>query len=189
MQNGSLASLKGQLLVAMPGLADPNFYRTLTCISEHTDQGAMGVVINQVHAALKAGLIFEELALASTPATADLPVHIGGPVHVNELFVLHGPPFEWEETLVVHSDLALSNSKDILTAIARDEGPDSFIISLGCAGWGPGQLEYELKENVWLNCPYTADITFNLPVDQRWDAAMASMGIDPSLLSGAAGHA
>jgi putative transcriptional regulator len=189
MQSGSSASLKGQLLVAMPGLADPNFYRTVTCISEHTDQGAMGVVVNQVHAALKTGLIFEELDLASTPATANLPVHIGGPVHVNELFVLHGPPFEWEGTLVVHPQLALSNSKDILAAIARDEGPKAFIISLGCAGWGPGQLEYELKENVWLNCPYTPDITFDLPVDQRWEAAMAQMGIDPALLSGAAGHA
>jgi putative transcriptional regulator len=189
MLTGSLASFKGQLLVAMPGLTDPNFYRTVTCISEHTDQGAMGVVINQVHAVLKTGLIFEELGLESTPTAANLPVHIGGPVHVNELFVLHGPPFDWEGTLVVHPQLALSNSKDILAAIACNEGPASFIISLGCAGWGPGQLEYELKENVWLNCPYTADITFNLPVDQRWNAAMAHMGIDPSLLSDAAGHA
>ena len=189
MQSDSPVSLKGQLLVAMPGLSDPNFYRSVTCISEHTAQGAVGVVINQVHAALTAGMIFEELKLESTPAANDLPVHIGGPVHGNELFVLHGPPFDWEGSLAIHSHLALSNSKDILAAIAREEGPEAFIISLGCAGWGPGQLEYELKENVWLNCPYNADIAFDLPVDRRWDAAMEQMGIDPALLSDAAGHA
>jgi putative transcriptional regulator len=189
MQSGSSASLKGQLLVAMPGLSDPNFYRTVTCISEHTSQGAVGVVINQVHAALNAGMIFEELKLESTPRAANLPVHIGGPVHGNELFVLHGPPFDWEGSLTIHPQLALSNSKDILAAIAREEGPETFIISLGCAGWGPGQLEYEIKENVWLHCPYADDILFDLPIDQRWDAAMKRMGIDPALLSDAAGHA
>lgn len=183
------ASLKGQLLVAMPGLSDPNFYRTVTCISEHTDQGAVGIVLNQVHAALSAGLIFEELGLEHTDTAAQLPVHMGGPVHENELFVLHGAPFDWEGALAVHPQLALSNSKDILAAIARGEGPEAFLISLGCAGWGPGQLEYEIKENVWLNCPYDDKITFDLPVEQRWDAAMARMGIDPTLLSDAAGHA
>ncbi|MDJ0782513.1 MAG: YqgE/AlgH family protein [Desulfosarcinaceae bacterium] len=189
MQTSSSGSLKGQLLVAMPGLSDPNFHRSVTCISEHTAQGAVGVVVNQVHAALTAGLIFEELKLESTVAADNLPVHIGGPVHVNELFVLHGPPFDWEGTLAIQPQLALSNSKDILAAIARSEGPDAFIISLGCAGWGPGQLEYEIKENVWLNCPYAAEIAFQLPVEQRWDAAMERMGIDPTLLSGSAGHA
>jgi putative transcriptional regulator len=189
MQTASSASLKGQLLVAMPGLSDPNFYRTVTCISEHTAQGAVGIVINQMHAALTAGLIFEELGLACTPTAAQLPIYIGGPVHGNELFVLHGPPFDWEGTLTIQRELALSNSKDILAAIARGEGPEEFLISLGCAGWGPGQLEYEFKENVWLNCPYDAAIAFKLPVDQRWAASMERMGIDPTLLSDAAGHA
>jgi putative transcriptional regulator len=189
MQTASSASLKGQLLVAMPGLLDPNFYRTVSCISEHTAQGAVGIVINQMHAALTAGLIFEELEITATPAAAQLPIYVGGPVHSNELFVLHGPPFGWEGSLVIRPDLALSNSKDILVAIARGEGPDAFLISLGCAGWGPGQLEYEFKENVWLNCPYDPAITFELPVDQRWAASMERMGIDPALLSDAAGHA
>jgi putative transcriptional regulator len=189
MQISSSASLKGQLLVAMPGLSDPNFYRSVTCISEHTDQGAVGIVINQEHAALTAGLIFDELGMESTATAAQLPIYIGGPVHGNELFVLHGPPFDWEGSLSIHSQLALSNSKDILAAIARGEGPEAFMISLGCAGWGPGQLEYEIKENVWLNCPYDVKITFDLPVHERWEAAMAHMGIDPTLLSDAAGHA
>jgi putative transcriptional regulator len=189
MQTASSASLKGQLLVAMPGLSDPNFYRTVTCVSEHTAQGAVGIVINQMHAALKAGLIFEELGLTSTKAATQLPIYIGGPVHSNELFVLHGPPCDWEGSLTIRPELALSNSEDILAAIARGEGPEAFLISLGCAGWGPGQLEYEFKENVWLNCPYDAAITFDLPVDQRWMASMKRIGIDPALLSADAGHA
>jgi putative transcriptional regulator len=189
MQSQSPASLRGNFLMAMPSLSDPNFYKTVTCISEHTPEGAVGIVINQVHSALNARIIFEELGIAFSIPADTVPIHIGGPVHINEIFVLHGPPVDWGGSLVIQSDLALSNSKAILEAIAQGNGPESFIISLGCAGWGPGQLEFELKENVWLTSPFARDIAFEIPVEQRWEISIQRIGIDPALLSDSAGHA
>jgi len=182
-------SLKGYFLIAMPGLMDINFQKTVTLISEHTAEGAVGIVINQIHAELKTKNIFQELGIGFVDQVGHIPIHIGGPVHVNEVFILHGPPLEWGESLLITPELALSNTKTILEAIADRKGPDSYIISLGCAGWGPGQLEYEIKENVWLTTPYTRDITFELPMEDRWEESMKRIGIDPTLLSGSAGHA
>ncbi len=182
-------SLKGNFVIAMPGLVDPNFHRTVTCISEHTTEGAVGVVINQLHLDLRAETIYRELSIEYTNRSGAAPIHIGGPVHKNEIFILHGPPVEWEDSLIINSELALSNSKAILEAVARGDGPEYYIISLGCAGWGPGQLEYELKENVWLTSPYTKDIVFNLPMEERWEASIKGIGIDPTSLSDSAGHA
>ncbi len=182
-------SLKGNFLIAMPGLMDPNFHKTVTCISEHTSEGAVGIVVNQIHEDLKAKTIFQELGIIYTDQAAEAPIHIGGPVHMNELFVLHGPPVEWGESLLITPELALSNSQSILEAIAQGAGPDSYIISLGCAGWGPGQLEHEIMENVWLTLQYTKDIAFKLPMEERWEEAMRRIGVDPALLSDAAGHA
>jgi putative transcriptional regulator len=189
MQDQNPASLRGQFLMAMPSLSDPNFYKTVTLISEHTPEGAVGIVINQVHSALTAKIIFKELEIESTIPADTVPIHIGGPVHINEIFVLHGPPVDWGGSLVIQPDLALSNSKTILEAIAKGKGPGAFIISLGCAGWGPGQLEYELKENVWLTSAFARDIAFEIPVEQRWEISIQRIGIDPALLSSAAGHA
>lgn len=182
-------SLKGYFLIAMPGLMDPNFHKSVTCISEHTNEGAVGIVINQVHSDLKAKTIFQELGIECTERAGASPIHIGGPVHINEIFILHGPPVEWGDSLMIAPDLALSNSKSILEAIAKEEGPDFYLISLGCAGWGPGQLEFELKENVWITTAYTRDIIFELPMEDRWEASMKRIGIDPALLSDLAGHA
>lgn len=183
------ASLKGHFLMAMPGLSDPNFYRSVTCISEHTSEGAVGIVINNVHEALSGKMIFDELGIPHVKAAEGLEIYIGGPVHANEIFVLHGPPFDWEATLQINADLALSNTKSILEAIAMGAGPKSYIISIGCAGWGPGQLELELRENVWLTGPCCRDIVFDLPAESRWEASMKRIGIDPALLSDEAGHA
>lgn len=180
---------KGQLLMAMPELHDPNFYRSVTCISEHTSQGAVGIVVTQVHPVLSAGLIFEELDIKYTDSAGDLPIYIGGPVHYNEIFVLHGPPFDWINNHIITNDLALSNSRDIMSAIASGKGPEYFMISLGCAGWGAGQLENELMENIWLTSPYSKKIIFDLPIKSRWKEAIKMIGIDPALLSHTAGHA
>jgi putative transcriptional regulator len=189
MHNQLPTSLKGQFLMAMPGLADPNFQKTVTCISEHTEEGAVGVIINRIHNALSAKMIFDELEIECRIDGDSLPIHIGGPVHANEIFVLQGPPFDWEGSLPVNSELALSNSRAVLEAIAADCGPREFIICLGCAGWGPGQLEFELKENVWLTGPYFRKLAFEVPVEKRWEEAIRSIGIDPALLSDTAGHA
>jgi putative transcriptional regulator len=189
MGDDVLTSFKGQFLIAMPGLADPNFYQTVTCISEHTAAGAVGLVINRVHQALKAKAIFEELRMAYTPEAEAIPVHIGGPVHINELFVLHGPPSNWKGSLAVTPSLTMSNTRDLLSAIAMGHGPEQFILTLGCAGWGPGQLEYEIKQNAWLTGPSDAEILFRTPIEKRWAEAVKRMGIDPMLLSETSGHA
>jgi putative transcriptional regulator len=182
-------SLKGHLLMAMPGLSDPNFSQTVTCICEHNEQGAMGIVVNRLHDGLSARDIFEELSIAFNPAHPSPAVHAGGPVHAGELFVLHGLPLEWEATLRVTPAIGLSNTRDILEAIACGRGPDAFLITLGCAGWGPGQLEAEIKENAWLTQPADAEILFTLPVDVRWGEALKRIGVDPVLLSDTPGHA
>lgn len=175
--------------MAMPALMDPNFQRSVTCISEHNDAGAVGIVINQVHEGITAKDIFEELEIPHEPFCNQVPIHIGGPVHTNELFVLHGPPLDWKDSLIISHDLALSNSREILEAIAMGQGPRHFIIALGCAGWAPGQLDWELSQNAWLVMPYRNDVLFELPVEIRWDRAIRHLGIDPQLISNTAGHA
>lgn len=182
-------SLKGQFLIAMPGLMDPNFYQTVTLICEHTADGAVGIVLNRVHDMLTLKNIFDELQLALETGIGSLPVHIGGPVNTNQIFVLHGPPFDWEGCLRVSPTIAMSNTIDVITALSKGEGPKSFLISLGCAGWGPGQLESELKQNAWLTGPALEDVIFDIPFEMRWQEAVKKMGIDPALLSGTAGHA
>jgi putative transcriptional regulator len=189
MATDNPASLKGQFLLAMPGLVDPNFHQTVTCICEHNDSGAMGIIVNRVHHTLTAKDIFEELTIEHTSGAESIPVHLGGPVHIGEIFVLHGPPFDWEASLMITPSLAMSNTKDILEAVAMARGPKAFIISLGCAGWGPGQLESEIKENAWLNLPVFEENIFDMPIDTRWEEAVRKMGIDPILLSNTAGHA
>jgi putative transcriptional regulator len=181
--------LRGQLLTAMPGLMDPNFYQSVTLICEHTPSGAMGVVIDRINPSISAKDIFEELSIPHLPRMVGIPVHQGGPVHVDEIFIIHGPPFDWKGCLVVSPSMALSNTIDVLSAIAEGTGPQNFLIFLGCAGWGGGQLESELRQNAWLTCPADEEIVFNVPAQERWQAAMTKMGIDPALLSNMPGHA
>ena len=181
--------LKGRMILAMPGLVDPNFSMTVTCIFEHTGQGAVGGVVNRVHPSLSAKSIFEELEMDCGRAAEDIPVYMGGPVSMGEIFVLHGPPLEWQGCLRVAPGLGMSNTRDILKSIAAGRGPETFIIMLGCAGWGPGQLESEIRGNTWLTCPFSEKIVFELPPEFRWNAAMQSIGVDPAFISGTAGNA
>ena len=183
------ATLKGQFLIAMPALADPNFFQTVTCLAEHNEAGALGIVVNRCHDDLTARDIFEELKLAYTPSVGSIPIHVGGPVHQGEIFILHGPPFTWEGCLPVTPEVAMSNTLDLLEAIGQERGPRSFLIALGCAGWARGQLEWEIKENAWLTVPVVREIVFDIPLHDRWQEAVKKMGIDPMLLSGKAGHA
>jgi len=175
--------------MAMPGLADPNFIKSVTCISEHTKDGAVGIVVNRIHPGLNAKLIFDELNIACAPEAEKMPIHIGGPVHVNELFILHGRPFPGDGFLSINKDLALSNTRAVLEAIGRGDGPGQFLIALGCAGWGAGQLEWEMRENAWLTTPCAMDILFTLPEADRWDHAIKKLGIDPDYLMDTAGNA
>jgi len=182
-------SLKGQFLIAMPSMLDFNFAHTVTCLSEHSKDGALGIVINRVIPTLTAESIFKELKLEYTESTAATPIYIGGPVHENEIFILHGRPFTWEGSIQISANLAMSNTMDLIRAIAKGEGPESYLIALGCAGWGPGQLEAELSQNAWLTCPAISEILFECAIDERWGAAVKTLGIDPVLLSDTAGHA
>ena len=189
MEHAASASLKGQLLIAMPNLRDPNFHKTVTCLSEHSAEGAMGIVVNRPHEFLTAKDIFRELKIECCPEASVRPVHIGGPVHTNEIFILHGPPLSWQGSFGISGALAMSNSIDLLKAIGAGSGPHAFILSLGCAGWGPGQLEAEIRQNAWLTAPMDEDIVFETAAGYRWAAALKRLGIDPVLLSEAAGHA
>jgi putative transcriptional regulator len=183
------SSLKGQFLIAMPNLPDPNFSETVTFLAEHTEEGAMGVVVNRSHPELVMGDVFDELDLDSISEVSSLPLYIGGPVHVGQVFILHGPPFDWKGCQPVSNSVALSNTKDVLEAVARGKGPKSFFVALGCAGWGPGQLEAEILANSWLTCMADDAVLFEIPVEKRWVAAAKLMGIDPARLTDVAGHA
>lgn len=182
-------SLTNNLLIAMPSLADPNFSRTVTLLCEHSPEGAMGIMINRV-TNLVLGDVLAQLNIDTTHSTcADEPVYFGGPVQNSRGFVLHEPIGNWEATLAVTDTLGVSTSRDILEALARNEGPDRYLVALGYAGWGAGQLERELVQNSWLNVQAAREILFTLAPDQRWKAAAELTGIDLTHLSNEAGHA
>jgi putative transcriptional regulator len=190
MEADTPSYLMGQMLMAMPNLADPNFSKTVTCICEHTDAGALGIVINRIHPFISAREIFKELKIDYTAEAESIRIFIGGPVHVGELFILHGPPFHWKGCVNVTHTLALSNTRDVLESIARGEGViSSFMIALGCAGWGRLQLESEISANAWLTGPVSDELLFDVPVEYRWERAMELIGIDPMKLTDATGSA
>lgn len=181
--------LTHQFLIAMPALADPNFFQTVVYISEHNPSGALGLVINRP-LNLSLGQLLEHLQIATDrPDLAAMPVFHGGPVQPEQGFVLHSPVGQWGATLRVTERIGITTSRDILQATARGEGPESLLVALGYAGWGPGQLEQELVENAWLSGPADFDILFHTPSERRWLAAAALLGIDLNLLSTDAGHA
>jgi putative transcriptional regulator len=181
--------LTHHFLIAMPGMVDPNFARTLTYICEHNEQGALGVVVNRP-IDMTLGDLFDRVGLTlQDPALAADPVYFGGPVQVDRGFVLHRPLGEWGSTLVVRDGVGFTTSKDILEAVAAGGGPGNLLVSLGYAGWAPGQIEEELLQNAWLTVAAEASVIFDLPSEDRFDAAMRILGVNPASLSEAAGHA
>ena len=182
-------SLANQLLIAMPGMADPNFSSTVTLICEHNAEGALGIVINRP-LSLKLGGLFEQLDVddADPRAAAD-PVLMGGPVGPERGFVLHESTHSYENSVVISNAINLTLSRDVLDAMASGEGPRKSLVALGYAGWEPGQLEAEILANSWLNVTATPDIVFDLPFADRWSAAAKSLGVDISRLAPDAGHA
>ena len=183
------SSLTGHLLLAMPGMADPNFQHAVTYICEHSPSGALGIIINKPMD-MDLGEVFEQLSLAAeTPALCAQPVLRGGPVQTERGFVLHEMPRKWDATTSVGHSIYVTTSQDILTDIAAGKGPARMVLALGYAGWGAGQLEEEILHNAWLTVPATADIVFETPYEQRWKAAVHSLGINLASLSLDAGHA
>jgi putative transcriptional regulator len=181
--------LNNQFLIAMPALEDPNFAQTVTLICEHSERGALGIVINRT-LPMTLGEVFEQLGLdASQSRVNDQPVLQGGPVQTERGFVLHSPTGKWESSLPFSERMHLTTSRDILDALAAGEGPASAVIALGYAGWDAGQLEEEMARNAWLTVPADERVVFATPVDQRWQAAARLLGIDLFTLSSDAGHA
>lgn len=180
--------LSNHFLIAMPGLADPNFFHTVTFICEHDADGAMGIVINRP-LELNLADILTHMDIEATPTTGQLPIFQGGPVQTERGFVVHTPLGGWEATLKVSDEIGVTASQDVLAAIAAGHGPKRALIALGYAGWGAGQLEREMAENAWLSGPATPEVLFDTPVEQRWAAAAALLGVDLNLLSSDTGHA
>ncbi|MBV8032440.1 MAG: YqgE/AlgH family protein [Betaproteobacteria bacterium] len=185
----SSINLTHHFLIAMPNMADPYFAKSLTYICEHNDQGALGLVVNRpIDMTLQA--LFERLSMSlQGGGVADAPVYFGGPVQTDRGFVLHQPAGSWQSTLRVRDLIGLTTSKDILEAVGRGEGPARLLVTLGYAGWSPGQLEHELSQNAWLTVEAKDGILFDTPAEERLPAAMQLLGLDFARLQDEAGHA
>lgn len=182
-------SLKGKVLIAMPGMGDPRFDKAVIVVLEHNYEGAMGVIVNKPLDAVHFDDLLEQLEIPHTNALPhDYPVYFGGPVDLGRGFVLHT-----DDVLLGHSSkldpIAVTTSVEMLALLASGKGPEHSMFCIGYAGWTARQLDEEIKQNAWLYAPLDADLLFSLPPEKRWDAAMALAGIDPDFLSTEAGHA
>lgn len=182
-------SLTNHLLIAMPGMADPNFNSTVTLVCEHNEEGALGIVINRP-LNMKLGGLLEQLQLdQADQAIASAPILDGGPVGRERGFVLHKPHGKFETSVAVSDEIQLTLSRDVLDAMAAGTGPDKSLVALGYAGWEAGQLEMEMLQNTWLSVPANPEIIFDVPFNDRWSVAAKIIGVDISQMSLHAGHA
>lgn len=189
--------LDGQLLIAMPAMSDKRFARSVIYMCLHNADGAMGLIINQRAANVSFAHLLKELGVLKDGAEEEVPAHvldtsvlIGGPVETRNGFVLHSPDYVNKgSTLEIDGRMRLTNTVDVLKAIARGNGPGRALVALGYAGWAPGQLEGEIQANGWLSCPADADLVFDTDLELKYDRALAKLGVDPSHLVSYAGHA
>jgi len=185
----SAQDLSNHLLIAMPGLLDPNFSQAVIYLCEHNQEGAMGLVINHP-LDIPFSQILDQFEMGYNTNIGEQSLLSGGPVQIDRGFVLHRTSDrQWESTLPISSEISLTASRDIISDIAKDQGPSDLIITLGYSGWGPGQLEEELASNSWLTVPADTAIVFDIPFDEKAKAAAAKIGIDFSLISTNIGHA
>ena len=181
--------LSNQLLIAMPGMADPNFAQTVTLICEHNENGALGIIINRP-LPMTLDEVFSQLSLDNRDSSlGDRVVLKGGPVQTDRGFVVHRAGGAWDSTLKVSEGIHVTTSRDVLAALANGTGPRDAFVALGYAGWQAGQLEEEIRANAWLNVPASEAIVFDIPYDERWHAAGRLLGIELNRLGSAAGHA
>lgn len=181
--------LDGKLLVAMPTMSDPRFERAVILLCAHSESGAMGILLNKTLDALSFTELLEQLDIPEVGDASQIKVHFGGPVDTERGFVVHSTDLLHDTTLVIGDGMALTATIDMLKSIAKGAGPDNSFLALGYAGWGPGQLEQELQQNGWLVVVPDLDIVFGAALDQKWQAAVTKLGVDPALLSGDIGHA
>lgn len=184
-----MSSLEGQLLIAMPGMSDPNFNETVTYICKHDSEGAVGIVVNRP-SDLTLGEVCKQLSLeGELGEAANQPIMNGGPVHPDRGFVLHQSDAAFDSTFDADAEVKVTVSQDILKSIARGDGPEPALVALGYAGWSSGQLESEIAANAWLSVPAAPTILFDTQIDERWEAAAALIGVDIRQVTSYAGHA
>ena len=182
-------TLAHHFLIAMPGMTDPLFTKSIVYVCEHGEQGTMGMIINKPSGIVLAQLLEQiDLPLGNEHANT-VPVLFGGPVQPDRGFVLHRPIGNWQSTLTVTDDVALTTSKDILKAVSEAQGPQQLLVSLGYAGWEKGQLEEEIAANQWLTVAAEESVMFDTACEARYDSAIKLLGFDPALLCAEAGHA
>jgi len=181
--------LSGQLLIAMPQMRDPRFARGVVYLCAHSAEGAMGIMINRSFDGITFPELLEQLEIAPGPGCEHIRVHLGGPVEGGRGFVLHSPDYMHETSMMVDKHVALTATVDVLRAISQGEGPRASLLALGYAGWSAGQLDAEIRDNVWLNVPADDLLLFDDDIDHKWERAVHKLGIDLGLLSGDAGHA
>jgi putative transcriptional regulator len=181
--------LTGNLLIAMPGMADPRFARTVIYLCAHSEQGAMGLVVNKPMPQITFADLLEQLEIDTAGPIEDQMIHFGGPVESGRGFVLHSSDFQREGTMMVDESFGLTATIDILRAIAAGDGPNRHLLALGYAGWGAGQLDSEMQANGWLHAPADDAILFDQDLSTKWERSIAKLGVSPAMLSGDAGHA
>jgi len=181
--------LQQQMLIAMPSMADPNFARSVTLMCQHNEEGAIGITINRL-SGFTLGEILQQLDIpCEREEISSVPVLEGGPVSPDHGFVLHPPEEGFESSIRINDDIMVTTSRDILTAIAAGNGPRQFLVALGYAGWGNGQLESEMRQNAWLSVRADKAILFDSPLQSRWEKAVGKLGIKSDHLHGVGGHA
>lgn len=182
--------LTGKILIAMPGMGDPRFAHSVVYLCAHSDDGAMGLIVNKTMGKMTFSDLLEQLSISETAESRHLPLHFGGPVEGGRGFVLHSAEYRSQiSTLPVDDFFSMTATQDVLEEMAAGDGPDKALMALGYSGWGPGQLESEIAENGWLICDAGFELVFDLADDKKWEAALNTLGIDPLLLSASAGHA
>jgi len=181
--------LSGTLLIAMPTMSDPRFERSVIYLCAHSDEGAMGLVLNRLLDSITLPALLGQLGIDNSQVKGDMRIHFGGPVETGRGFVLHSSDYVQDSSLRVTEDVALTATVDILRDIAAGGGPRQRLLALGYAGWGPGQLDREIQLNGWLTVGADEGLIFGDDLDQRWEQALGKLGIDVSMLSGAAGNA
>ena len=181
--------LPGHFLIAMPGMADPRFSKSVIYLCTHNEDGAMGLVVNKLIGSLSFKELLKQMEIETGNFNSNVEVHFGGPVESGRGFVLHSTDYNSAETMQVNNDFAVTATVEVLKSIAGGKGPNNVMFALGYSGWAPGQLDTEMQNNGWLHCKADLSIVFGADNEAKWKLAAAKMGVDLSLLTTDAGHA
>lgn len=183
-------SLEGKLLIAMPSMGDPRFHHAVIFMCAHTPAGALGLIVNKHAGQISFPDMLAQFDMKCAPESGHIRVQLGGPVETGRGFILHSDDYFLKDaTMRIKNRVGLTTSLEILRDMSQGRGPQQCLVALGYSGWGPGQLEYEIKANAWLHCNADRELIFSADVETKWHHALAKLGIDPANLSGDAGHA